>query len=92
MSGSFLHLAVEVAAGATGTISAVCWVAAAKIYVISVNTSGEGALIGGAIVTTMPDGKRMDVVETLKKQIKWNFLAACAAAATAVFSTVAIFV
>lgn len=83
MSPTCVRMCLGVATAVAGILSAGCWVAAARASVPSVNTRGDGALVGGMIAATMPSGRRIDVIETLKKQSTWNGWAAWFAALTA---------
>lgn len=72
-------------------LAAVAWITSTIVFVPAPPGVGLGAVLGGNIYDKDRWGRPYDVVETLKKQSRWNQYAAWAAAAAAVFQALAIF-
>lgn len=73
-----LVLAVTLGAG---VVSAFCWVMSARAEVAAKpDTAGVGALLGGNIVIKNAAGQRIDLIDTMAMQSKWNRWAAMFAA------------
>jgi hypothetical protein len=71
-----IHAALSWSTAITAIAAAACWIWSARILVLSNNTQGWGALVGGYMVVKGPNGERVDLVETLKGQWVWNTRAA----------------
>lgn len=83
MNESLKKLAVAVTLVA-GAMSAFCWVMSARSEVAArPDTAGVGALLGGDIIIKNTAGERIDLIDTMAKQSKWNRWAAVSAAIAA---------
>jgi hypothetical protein len=66
---------------AASVVSALCWVMSARAEVrAKPGTAGVGALLGGDIVIKNASGQRIDLIDTMAMQSKWNRWAAIFAA------------
>jgi hypothetical protein len=80
MEAILKNLVVAATLGA-GAASAFCWVMSAKAEVAAKpDTAGFGALLGGDIVIKNAAGQRIDLIDTIAMQSKWNRWAAVFAA------------
>ncbi|WP_438277669.1 hypothetical protein [Nitrobacter sp.] len=72
--------------------AAVMWIYSARVTVPAPpETAGQGALMGGYLVTKLSNGRRIDLHATLERQSTWSGRAALAAAASAICSIFAIY-
>ena len=70
-------------------VAALFWIKSTLVKVLSPDTSGWGALIGGMVVVPGPNDERLDLVGTLKQQSIWNKRAAIATAVAVALTGVA---
>jgi hypothetical protein len=81
---SSYKLAVAIVTLGAGAVSAFCWVMSARAEVpAGANTAGVGALLDGDIVIKNTSGERIDLIDTIALQSKWNRWAAITAAIAA---------
>ena len=68
----------------SAAVSAFCWFMSARAEVpAEANTAGVGALLDGGIVVKNAKGDRVDLIDTMVLQSKWNRWAAIAATISA---------
>lgn len=68
----------------SAAISAFCWFMSARAEVpAGANTAGVGALLDGGIIIKNAKGDRVDLIDTMVLQSKWNRWAAVAATMSA---------
>lgn len=86
------HTILSWAGAAIYILAALLWIKSPTEKVLSPNTSGWGALVGGLVVVPGPKGERLDLIGTFHKQSLWNARAAKATALAALLSGVAMFI
>lgn len=68
----------------SAAVSAYCWFMSARAEVpAGPDTAGVGALLDGGLVVKNANGDRVDLIDTMVLQSKWNRWAAIAAAISA---------
>jgi hypothetical protein len=79
-------------AALTSVTAAALWITSTTVSVLSPDTKGWGALVGGMVVVPGISGERLDLVGTLRKQWLWNRRAASATAVAAVLTAIALLI
>jgi hypothetical protein len=79
-----IHTVLNVLTALVSLAAAVCWVKSATSKVLSPDTQGWGALIGGFVIVRGPNDERIDLAESVKLQSIWNQRAAIITAIAAV--------
>ena len=71
-------------------LAAVFWIISTVVTVPATSKGGEGAMLGGEIVATTRDGKRINLNATLQQQSLWNKRAALGTALSTILYALAL--
>jgi hypothetical protein len=68
MTATLVHSILTWFGAGMSVVAALFWIKSTLVKVLSPDTSGWGALIGGMVVVPGPNDERLDLVGTLKQQ------------------------